>query len=101
MQTILLDSTGIWEIKCRTRTMIAHHIVDMYEKLLDEIPQSAQVQAGVFLSVCAVSLAPSHCFVQPELHLLDIQQGLCHFLKLDLWLQLRHFAACGECSFRA
>lgn len=51
---------------------IAHHVVDMCEELLEEISQSAQVQAGVFPSVWAVSLAPSHCFVQPELHLLDV-----------------------------
>lgn len=81
--------------------MMAHHIVDMCEELLDEIPQSAQVQAGVSLSVCAVSLAPSHYFVQPELHLMDIKQGLCRLLKLDLWLQLRHFAACRECILRS
>lgn len=71
----------------------------MCEEMLEEIPQSAQMQAGVFLRVWAVSLAPGHCFVQPELHLLDIQQGLSCLLALGQWLQLRHFAACpGECT---
>lgn len=64
--------------------MIAHHAVDMCDELLDEVLQSAQVQAGVSLSVSAISLAPRHCFVQPELQLLD------QLLELDLWLQLRH-----------
>ena len=77
----------------------AHHVVDTCEELLEEIPQAAQVQAGVFLSVWAVGLAPSHCFVQPGLHLLDVQQGLCRLLELDQWLRLRHSAACpGECA---
>lgn len=50
---------------------IAHHIVDMCEELLDEIPQPAQVHAGISLSVCSVSLSPSNCFFQPKVQLLD------------------------------
>lgn len=64
--------------------MMAHHVADVCDKLLDEILQSAQVQAGVSLSVSAIRLAPSHRSVQPELQLLD------QLLELDLWLQLRH-----------
>lgn len=51
--------------------MIAHHTVDVFEELMDKIPQSAQVLASVPLSFYSFSLSPSHCFVQPKLHLLD------------------------------
>lgn len=82
------------ECKDMRSTSFAHHVVDVWEKLLQKVPQSAQVKTGVFLSVWTISLAPCHCFVQPELHLLDIQQRLYCLLKLAQWLQLRHSAAC-------
>ena len=64
------------DVMTQAQLVITHHVVDVCEEMLEEIPQSAQVQAGVFLSVWAVSLAPSHCSVKPELHLLDVQQRL-------------------------
>lgn len=84
------------KIRVQLFTLSAHHVVDVCLELLEEIPQSAQVLAGVFPSVWAVSLAPSHRFLQPELHLLDIQRGLCHLLERDQWL--RHRSACPGSS---
>lgn len=73
-----------------------HHVADVCKKELQEILQSAHVQAGIFLSVWALGLAPSHRFPQPELHLLDAQQRLCPLLGLDQRLGLRHGAGPGE-----
>lgn len=63
----------------------------MCEDLLEEILQSAQMQGGVFASVWAVSLAPTHRFVQPEPQLPGARRALCCLWELDQWLRLRHF----------
>ncbi|TNN65773.1 hypothetical protein EYF80_024066 [Liparis tanakae] len=77
---------------CQESENIAHHAVDKCEDLPKEVPQSAQVQGGVFLSVGAVGLAPRHRFVQPEPHLPGVQQGPCR--RSDLDRRLRHSATC-------
>lgn len=62
----------------------AYRVVDVCEELLEEVPQSAQVKAGVFTSVRTVRLSPNYNFLQPELHLLDTRLRLdVGLLKLD------------------
>lgn len=70
--------------------MIAHHTVDVFKELLNKIPQSVQVLARVPLSFCSFSLSPSHCFVEPKLHLLDSYQRICSAFNMVLLLQLKH-----------
>lgn len=72
---------------------MAHHTVDVFEELLDKIPQSAQVLARVPLSFYSFSLSPSYRFVQPKLHLLDRYQRICSDLHVGLLLQRKHPAA--------
>lgn len=89
----LSPDQSLSEVVNHSFLMIAHHAVDMLEELLDKIPQSAQVLTSVSLSFSSFSLSPSHCFVQPKLHLLDSYQMICSVSNLGLLLQLRHPAA--------